>query len=506
MGGAKFTVVYDRVCRSLQHRGKAGDALYHRLRRWIIALGEQGLVDVLQGVIDPLSVELHQKKGLYVRGRPSALNLIKGMQNSKDLCTGIKGPQKSADGDYRLCSWMFPARCSHIRRRAIAKAYRINYYPLFVRPRPDTLNPKLVEKIDEIQNLYDQWVEDTEDKQIVLRRVRGDGNPYCVLPMKTRFTDEGRMVEHLKTYEHGIDNSLKHFNKAVFLTLTTDPLMWMAPEGSPVERTIKDKSGKELCRFQVQGKGASLYEANRHESVAWRGWYEVETHHRKLRLPYIRVVEFMENGLIHTHILLFGIDWIKDFKQLAYEWGVRYGQGFMVHAYTIRKRDGMWKWKDSKSTPDDAAGKDPADYLKKYLKKALYSQDGFFGYWVHNKRFFTMSQSLRYENLTEQAAAKAREVKKAPSEYEFLGAYPSDYIPDVLRRSEKRNPTPAYEWGDVRPDTWWADNPYRPGAPPAFVPASTLPRGPPPGSPPPPLAASGGTERLPAGLSLADFM
>lgn len=502
MGGAKFTVVYDRVCGSLEHRGKAGDALYHRLRRWVYALGEQGIADVMKGVIDPLSVELHQKKGLYVRGRADALNLIKGMQNSKDICTGIRTPQKCPDGSFSLCSWMFPSRCSHLRRRAISKAYRINYYPIFRRPRPDTLNPALKGKISELQDIFEQWVEDTEDKQVVLKRVRGEGKPYCVLPMRTRFNDEGRMVEHLKTYESAIENSLKHFSQAVFITFTTDPLMWMAPEGSPVERIIKDKKGKELCRFHVQGKGQSLYEANRHESIAWRGWYEVETHHRKIRLPYIRVVEFMENGLIHTHVLLFGINWVKDFKQLAYDWGVRYGQGFMVHAYSLRKRDGMWKWKDKKNTPDDAADKDPADYLKKYLKKALYSRDGFFGYWVHNKRFFTLSQSLRYESLTDQAAAKVKAAKKEPPEYEFLGSYPSDFVPDVLRRSEQGNPArvepiPA----DVQVNTWWRDNPY--AHPPTFVPASALLQdGPPAPAPTPPPATAPGAKRL----NFADFM
>jgi hypothetical protein len=432
--GAKFTVVFDAVSAALSHPRKAGSALYHRLRRQIERWQDAGLVQIDRNVIDPLSVELSQKRGLYVKG---TINLIKGMQNSN---TFAKPDQDTPAGACSILPSRFPKRCSAIRKSAIATAMRIKQYHLFIRPRPSQLNPHLVPKISLMEKRFLQWQEDCDEKQIVLARTCGDGKPYYTLPVTTRFNNDGRKVELLKTYESGIENSLSRFDEAVFITFTTDPLLHLSPKGQPVERIIKSKDGKrQLAKFETEGRGSSLYDANRHESEAWRKWYEAETRKRGYRIPYIRVVEFMKNGLIHTHVLLFGIKWLKSFQQLAYEWGVKYQQGFMVHAYVIRKTNGTWQWKDAKNTPDDSQGRTPDDYLKKYLKKALYDDTGYWGYWVHNKRFFTMSQSIRYADETEAAAAKAeRDAKKAKiPEYEFLGAIHADDVPDIVRRHSR---------------------------------------------------------------------
>lgn len=432
--GAKFTVVYDAVCQALGTPRKAGSALYHRIYRQVERWQDAGLVQISRNVVDPLSVELSQKRGLYVT---ATLNLIKGMQNSNNFA---KPDQPTPAGACSILPSRFPKRCSAIRKSAIAVAMRIKQYHFFIRPRPSQLNPHLVPKISQMEKRFLEWQEDCDEKQIILARTRGDGKPYYTLPVTTRFNNEGRKVEILKTYESGIENSLNLYDKAVFLTFTTDPLLHLSPQGQPVERIIKTHDGKkQLAKFETEGRGSSLYDANRHESEAWRRWYEAETRKRGYRIPYVRVVEFMKNGLIHTHVLLFGIDWVKPFQQLAYEWGVKYQQGFMVHAYVIRKRNGTWQWKDDKNTPDDSNGRTPDDYLKKYLKKALYDDTGYWGYWVHNKRFFTMSQSIRYATAEEAAAAKAdRDAKKAKiPEYEFIGAVHENDVPDIVRRHSR---------------------------------------------------------------------
>lgn len=448
-GGAKFTVIFDAVAGALSLPKKAGSALYHRLYRQIERWQDAGLVQIDRNVVDPLSVELSQKRGLYVSG---TVNLIKGMQNSNN---NAKPDFEIPPGSFSLLPSRFPRRCSPIRRSAIGTAMRIRQYPLFIRPRPTQLNPHLVPKIYDMEKKFTQWQEDCDNKRIVLARIAGQGAPYCILPVTTRFNNDGRKVELLKTYESGIDNSLQRYDKAVFITFTTDPLLHLSPQGQPVERVIKTSDGKrEIARFETQGRGTSLYDANRHESEAWRKWYEAESRRRGYRIPYIRVVEFMQNGLIHTHVLLFGINWLKPFQQLAYEWGVKYQQGFMVHAYTIHKTGGTWQWKDDKNTPNDSNGRTPDDYLKKYLKKALYDTDGYWGYWVHNKRFFTMSQSIRYADAAEAAAAKAERYAATarPSEYEFVGAVPEDEVPDIVTRHSRgwqpERPTPAEISGD----------------------------------------------------------
>ncbi|QSZ66424.1 hypothetical protein RJ40_02380 [Methanofollis aquaemaris] len=447
LGGAKFTVLYDRVCSVLNHPGKSGDALYHRLRRRIQRWEEAGYVRLHHNVIDPLSVEPQQKKGLYVDATPNILNLMQEVQNSKRLCTpafSSSDSEKETKRRFSILPSFFPKRVSHERRVAMARAMHLRYYPLFVRPDPEHLNPELEAWINRQDRLFQEWLVNCENNRIVLEHCGGaDGPDHVVLPITTRFNNAGRKVEMLKKFETAIDNSLELFDKAVFLTLTTDPKIWMSPAGSPQERIIKDKDGNQLARFNFKGKGLSLYDANRHESIAWRGWYEAEVHRRKVRIPYLRVIEFQKNGLIHDHILLFGIDWIKDWKQLAYEWGIEREQGFMVHAYVVRNRNGRWEWKDSKNRPQDAKKEEnPADYLKKYLKKALFTEEGFWNYWTFNKRFFTMSQSLRYlDEGAEIKAAMKKAVQRWRQEhgphYQFKGVFHRDDLPDALRRLER---------------------------------------------------------------------
>lgn len=435
-GGAKFTVVFDAVAGALSLPKKAGNALYHRVLRQIERWSEAGLVEIIKGVIDPLNIELTQKRGLYCR---ATINLIKGMQNSNREC---KQDTPLTDYRYSPIHSQFPSRCGPRRREAIGTAIRIRQYHLFVRQDPTRINPHLAEKIGRMEKKFEIWQDECDDKLIVLARLPGaiPGKPYTVIPMMTRFNNEGRKVELLKTYEAAIENAADQYRDAVFLTLTTDPLIHLTPAGQPVQRVIKSRDGKKILDvFNTTGRGTSLYEANRHESTAWRQWYEAETRRRGYRIPYIRVAEFMKNGLIHTHVILFGLTWMKPFNELAREWGVQYQQGFMVHAYVLKNQDKKWVWKNEQNTPDDAQGRSPDDYLKKYLKKALYDTSSHWGYWVHNKRFFTMSQSIRYSDAAEAAAAKAERLarQKPAPEYEFIGAVPSDEIPDVITRHSR---------------------------------------------------------------------
>jgi hypothetical protein len=472
-GGAKFTVIYDAVCGKVSHPGKAGDALYHRLKRQIERWEKEGYVRISRNVIDPLNVAQFEKRGLYVQ---TTVNLIKGMQNSNTFC---KTDPPLTEHKYSLLHSQFPRRCGPRRREAIGTALRIRQYYLFKRPDPSRLNPHLAERITRMENKFHRWEEECEEKRIILSRLPGapPGKPYTILPMTTRFTNEGRKVELLKTYEKAIENAANLFEDAVFLTFTTDPMIHLSPEGQPVQRVIKSKDGKTVLDvFNTTGRGTSLYEANRHESTAWRKWYEAETRRRGYRIPYIRVAEFMKNGLIHTHVILFGLKWAKPFNQLAREWGEKYQQGFMVHAYVLQNKDKKWTWKNEKNTPDDARGRSPDDYLKKYLKKALYDTSSHWGYWVHNKRFYTMSQSIRYADATEAAAAKAeRAANKNPiPEYEFVGAVPEDEIPDIIRRHSRgwqKEPVEPYEM----PASGTPDSPARYPGPaswrPEFTPA-----------------------------------
>ena len=107
------------------------------------------------------------------------------------------------------------------------------------------------------------------------------------------------------------------------------------------------------------------------------------------RLKYIAAYEFQENGLIHLHVVFFGIRYLASIDQISKDWQ-RCGQGRIVHAYGIHRDGDRWLW--NKEKPSDAEGKTPADYLRKYLEKALYVNENFGLYWAMNKRFCTMSR------------------------------------------------------------------------------------------------------------------
>lgn len=260
------------------------------------------------------------------------------------------------------------------------------------------------------------------------------------------------------------------FSDGVFITLTADPQIHMRKRGEEFERHVKDPNSGITYEFELTGKGGNLWSANRSESRAWRGWYETLCHRYGRRVPYIRVVEFQKNGLIHTHLLLFGIYFKESWEDLAREWGERYGQGIMNQVYRVKNIDGVWQWANKNEQPNDTHGRTPADYLGKYLKKAsdiptvkcpkcgkivstplsgevecpechtkLHApRDGRYMYWVCGKRFFTISQCLREDDLD---AALMKDVMKelSPYNWEYLGAPDASLADDLIAKDIRKH-------------------------------------------------------------------
>lgn len=502
--GAKLTVLYDQLCRDWNHKGHVGDWAYARLRRACISWEEQGYVTIDHNAYDSSSVELSQRPGLYVRAKTALPStppyLIRGMQNSKSLTEATKrrifryhDPAKDGTVQLSLSSTEnqdptqkqrntsgipWTDRMSWQRKQALRVLSTIQNAGLFQRV-PDlngnkVLNPELKRKLDIAHALFQDWIKETSHKKIILRKLgtpTPGKDPYLIMNCRTRFNDVGRAIANEITYKDAIENSLKLYKTGVFLTLTTDPQIWMRANGEEFTRHIKD--GKKTHHFSATGKGLNILAANRHESTAWRKWYEAECYRCGYRIPYIRVVEFQKNGLIHTHVLLFGIEWNTPWYQFAKQWGEKYQQGFMNKAYKINNIDGKWCWEQNGAKPEDTKGRDPADYLMKYLKKAqhqpqvtcphcghvMYSTgettcevchtkikphyDGRFMYWVCGKRFFTVSNILRSfdadKEIEEFEKRYYREIYGA--DYEFLGAVEESLVDDFIRKdSIKRKP------------------------------------------------------------------
>ncbi len=484
LDGAKLTVLFSQLCYDWGISYNLHRAEYHQLRRQCKTWQSAGLVTYETKTYDSCFVGIDQRSGVFVRATsrtpPETPNLIRSLQNSKsfaepqkrlrlekdeplnlsscqderDIWKQMYAPQPETHRDYLLPG----GRMSWFRLQAIRKCMGISDPNLFIRKtRADGktyLNPELVGKLNNMQNLFEAWKEDVEKKNIILycqsKRYDENGNlmdPYAEIPYRTRFTDVSRQIKNETTYENAIERSLELFETGIFITLTTDPQIQMRPKGEEFLRHVKEE--KQTHIFEATGKGGNLWSANRSESKAWRKWYEAECHRRGYRIPYIRVVEFQKNGLIHTHILMFGCKWDISWHEFAEAWGTRYGQGFANKVYDIVKStnesgEAKWVWADKSMKPKDTKGREPADYLKKYLRKAQgtpyiekdsegaiikQARDGRFMYWVCGKRFFTISQCLRVYDFDELIEKEDRQSEL----WEFVGApYAKDTL-DVIR-------------------------------------------------------------------------
>jgi hypothetical protein len=175
-----------------------------------------------------------------------------------------------------------------------------------------------------------------------------------------RFADVSRKIKNQDTYQKAIIKSLSLFKVGVFVTLTTDVQL-------PIQ-TRRNLAGYE---FDATGSGCNLWSANRLAYNDWHSWYERQCHLFGDHIPCIRVVEFQKNGLVYTHVLLFGVEENANWEKLTKDWGPLYNQRFMInHVYKIENRDNKWEWAKQDEHPEDTKGRDPADYFCKYIKTA----------------------------------------------------------------------------------------------------------------------------------------
>lgn len=502
--GAKLTVLFDKVVADwhISHREKWA---YHRLRRQCLKWQKDGLLTYSEQMMyDSCFVGIEERPGIFIKAKTTTQNnpdLIKSLQNSKSvaglqngLLLEIPSMEITKDGVTDLekeiagnkLNWLPGGKIGWYREQAIKQLLKIRNPTLFVRERyqdgTTSLNPSLVKMQKHVSKLFEAWKQDCLAKQIVLK----DQNTgkYLKLNYKTRFTDPFRHWENEKTYRTAVQKSTEMFETGVFITLTSDPQIHMRRRGEEFERHVKDPNSGTTYTFELTGKGGNLWSANRSESRAWRGWYERLCHRYKRRVPYIRVVEFQKNGLIHTHLLMFGIKWEESWEDLARDWGERYGQGIMNQVYRVKNVNGVWQWANKNEQPNDTRGRSPADYLGKYLKKAsdiptikcphcgqivsavvsgevqcpqchakLHApRDGRYMYWACGKRFFTISQCLREEDF-DKVIQKEMMKELSPYNWEYLGAPDASLADDLIRKDIKKKGAPR-----ITMDGW--ESPY----------------------------------------------
>jgi hypothetical protein len=339
------------------------------------------------------------ERSLYVVPTGQLFYLFSQVQNSNYAAKSAKQPsEKWKDQLYRI-----PSKCAKERVQAIKQLMSIQDRKLFQRdlscPKckkrgtyqpgqkiancscgtswKPPLNSFLKSEIKNIQSDFTDWHDNILNKELLFDR--GPGTDLVRMLCRTRFTDKGRKVHNIKQFDHGWNRANILYKRGVFVTLTTDISLHK-----------------------------SLWHANRHLSRAFNRYISLllsrkkriieksyDTDEEELtgekikRLKYIAAYEFQENGLIHLHVVFFGIRYLASIDKISLDWQ-RCGQGRIVHAYGIYRNNDTWSW--AREKPKDAEGKSPTDYLRKYLEKALYVNENFGLYWAMNKRFCTMSR------------------------------------------------------------------------------------------------------------------
>lgn len=412
-----------------------------------------------------------------------------------------------------------------------------NHY-MFVRPEPSILHPDLTQSLRPIENAYREYLDEINDKEIILYDEDAPEDRFLVLPYRTRFNDRHRQLCNLDEFEAKFNEAEKYYDVAVFLTLTTAPgmhpnLWWANRHMAPAfNRYMSYLTKKNIIAFKadIAKTDAARMTKNGHSDDEIKKYQKSHRYRRHLnkqvaasgrsfRPRYICCNEFQENGLIHLHLLIFGRSWLALKSQIEEDWA-RCGQGRIIDVYTVRKTaPGNWIWANPKRKPADAKGdQDAKKYLKKYLNKAIHDQRGFEHYFTINKRFFTASRNMSPAKQDRSQGQPAPAPLPGPVDYvrdetkprwRFGGAVPSSNVinqiryiadrcrlkfcrPSVVLDGAPPVPPPWREWSrDFSPRRRRRDTPEL-----QFVPASKLPK-------------SGAAEINPATnrpFTLADFM
>lgn len=452
-------------------------AEYFRLYRFVKKLEEKNYLKSQKGILD---LGFGDRPSIWYRLTQTGYNLIRQVQNSNRFAKGVnlsqieKQRNQTPQNQKEIPKWLqWPNKTNPGRICAIKK---LNVLPtntgLFwnTKHHGGALNPNLVNRLDEIESDYYDYLHEIEDKKIVLTPREDPDSTYHTLDYVTRFNCDSRKYQNLDTFNDKWAEAEQHYSSGVFVTLTTDPKLF-----------------------------PNLWEANRHMAVAWNSYISLLTRRRKTALKYhyyqkfankkygqpnaklttkekrearidyekdietlsfrpryIGVNEFQKNGLIHFHVVLFDLDSLDEY-QLSRDW-IRLGQGQIVDVCKI-KNDGpdSWRWKNNQKPNDAGKIEDPRKYLKKYLKKIVFENSGFHLYWAINKKFFQCSQRMQPEKLTpEMIKARAeyrQELARMKAEigqgayWTYAGCIPSLLIPDFIAdRSARKKfyPSPEY--------------------------------------------------------------
>jgi len=168
-----------------------------------------------------------------------------------------------------------------------------------------------------------QYRSDIEDKYTILKRLRGQGREYLLLPCLNRFNDTGRATESKQRVETALQRASGRYNHAAELTLTPDP-----------------------NRFESHAEATQALSdnvANLMQTLRYRLGFSPKN---------IKVLEFQKNGLPHYHIVLFGVRVVEgeaetgkatiSTEEVREYWDTKRDMGSQVDVSPVYCRGGKW--------------------------------------------------------------------------------------------------------------------------------------------------------------------
>ena len=312
-------------------------------------------------------LKLHKKDGILfidftTKAKHTLINLIKYMQNSNyNIERSVSKFANEYGGNTKI-----------LKNKALLSL----------------LNNKMLgyENVKEINELFLYYLNQIDNKYLIFKRKGADGfkeRDFMKIKYNTRFNSPYRIYQHIEKIDGIFYNASKIYKNAVFLTLTTNP--------------------KAFNNLNQSYKAFSV-NLNRFFSYLRKKF--------KKRLPYLNVFEFTESGLLHCHIVIFGVKYLLNSKKISYLWN-KYGQGKIIKIYALKNDgDGGFTW--LKNKPADCKEKSLSNYLTKYLRKAFYDKEALSLYWASNKRFYSYSRVLYKNDDT-----KGYKIKK----WEYIGVF-----------------------------------------------------------------------------------
>lgn len=257
--------------------------------------------------------------------------------------------------------------------------------------------PRNEESLELILENFDNYIDRTSEETLILMPKNDVFGDCLALPNENRFNSSRKKAETRIRYENLFSDAGATYKGAVLLTLTTKQ-SWHENVFA-ANKDFQQNWNKLITRLRKEKKDNRLHElTKRNLKNPFFSKPEAREYikgDKSLKLPYICVREFQKNGNVHYHALIFGQPFLKDIQEIKKIW-VDYCQGEQVDIQAVRfdpERGYVWMH----DAPRDAAGRQPLEYLKKYLLKGQYTESGAM-YWLNASRFFTYSPQILRED------------------------------------------------------------------------------------------------------------